>query len=118
MRALKARNLADKTLRTYGDSLTALVDHAGATQLGDLDRDAIRAFLDTGMRLSELAGLTVDDLNMEADAAFVVGKGRRPRGCPFWRQGRPGVRPVSARPRQAPTVVRAGAVARRETKGQ
>lgn len=34
MRALKARNLADKTLRTYGDSLTALVDHAGATQLG------------------------------------------------------------------------------------
>lgn len=45
MRALKARNLADKTLRTYGDSLTALVDHAGATQLCDLDRDAIREFL-------------------------------------------------------------------------
>ncbi|MGI8791998.1 MAG: tyrosine-type recombinase/integrase [Acidimicrobiales bacterium] len=166
MRALKARNLADKTLRTYGDSLTALVDHAGATKLGDLDRNAIRdcladltdrfapatvsvryravqqffkwcvaeeeldrspmdamqapvvpeqpvdvlptadardllkvckgtgfvdrrdtaiiiLFLDTGMRLSELAGLTVDDLDMDADVAYVLGKGRRPRGCPF-----------------------------------
>ena len=166
MRALKARNLADKTLRTYGDSLTALVDHADAAQLGDLDRDAIRAFLadltdrfapatvsvryralqqffkwavaeeeldrspmdamqppvvpeqpvdvvptadacdllkvckgttfvdrrdtaiillflDTGMRLSELGGLTVDDLDMDADVAYVLGKGRRARGCPF-----------------------------------
>jgi site-specific recombinase XerD len=45
MRALKARNLADKTLRIHGDSLTALVDHADAAQLGDLDRDAVRAFL-------------------------------------------------------------------------
>jgi site-specific recombinase XerD len=44
-RALKARNLADKTLRIHGDSLTALVDHADAAQLGDLDRDAVRAFL-------------------------------------------------------------------------
>ncbi|CAN5880613.1 hypothetical protein BH23ACT10_BH23ACT10_32260 [soil metagenome] len=32
IRALKARNLADKTLRTYGDSLTALVDHATASR--------------------------------------------------------------------------------------
>ena len=45
MRALKARNLADKTLRIHGDSLTALVDHADAAQLGDLGRDAVRAFL-------------------------------------------------------------------------
>jgi integrase len=40
-------------------------------------------FLDTGMRLSELAGLSVDDLDMEADVAYVLGKDRRPRGCPF-----------------------------------
>jgi integrase/recombinase XerC len=166
LRALKARNLAPKTLRTYGDSLSALIDHAAAKTLDDLDRAAIRAFLadlteqyapatvsvryralqqffkwlvledeldrspmdamqapvvpeqpvdvlaqadardllkvckgkgfvdrrdtaiimlflDTGMRLSELANLTVEDLHMEDDIAFVVGKGRRPRGCPF-----------------------------------
>jgi len=40
-------------------------------------------FLDTGVRLSELAGLTVDDLDMDAHVAYVPGKGRRPRGCPF-----------------------------------
>ena len=34
MRALKARNLADKTLRTYGDSLTALVDTRGQRRSG------------------------------------------------------------------------------------
>jgi site-specific recombinase XerD len=131
MRDLTARNLAGKTLRTYGDSVTALVDHAAAKDLDDLDRAAIREFLadlteqyapatvsvryrvsqqffrwlvledegktfvdrrdtaiimlflDTGMWLSELAGLTVDDLDMDDDVAFVVGKGRRPRGCPF-----------------------------------
>jgi len=44
------------------------------------DTAIIILFLDTGMRLSELAGLTVDDLDMEADVAYVLGKGRRPRG--------------------------------------
>jgi site-specific recombinase XerD len=43
----------------------------------------IRLFLDTGMRLSKLAGLRVEDLDFEADVAGVMGKGRRMRGCPF-----------------------------------
>lgn len=48
-------------------------------------RDAaiLRLFVDTGMRLGELAGLTRDDLDMDLDVALVVGKGRRPRTCPF-----------------------------------
>ncbi len=48
-------------------------------------RDAaiIRLFADTGMRLGELAGLRVGDLDLETDAALVLGKGRRPRVCPF-----------------------------------
>lgn len=44
MRSLRARNLAPKTLRTYGDSLDLLIDHASAKHLEDLDRDAIREF--------------------------------------------------------------------------
>jgi integrase/recombinase XerC len=166
MRALRARNLAAKTQRTYGDSLTLLVEHASAKRLADLDRDAIREFLahqavqhapatvsvryralqqyfkflvaeeelerspmeamqapvvpeqpvgvigpevlrtllkacagkaftdrrdsaiirlfvDTGMRLSELASLTVDDVDLDMDVAVVLGKGRRPRAVPF-----------------------------------
>jgi integrase/recombinase XerC len=48
-------------------------------------RDAaiLRLFIDTGMRLSELANLTLEDLDMDLDVAVVVGKGRRPRSCPF-----------------------------------
>ena len=61
--------------------------------LGSLDggkdfesrRDAaiLRLFLDTGMRLSELAHLRVDDLDLDLGVALVIGKGRRPRSCPF-----------------------------------
>jgi site-specific recombinase XerC len=43
----------------------------------------IRLFVDTGMRLSELTGLRVEDLDFEADVAGVLGKGRRMRACPL-----------------------------------
>jgi integrase len=48
-------------------------------------RDAaiIRLLADTGMRRAELAGLRVDDIDWPQDVAVVVGKGRRPRACPF-----------------------------------
>ncbi len=48
-------------------------------------RDAaiIRLFVDTGMRLSELADLRVEDLHTDLDVAIVLGKGRRHRSCPF-----------------------------------
>jgi integrase len=35
------------------------------------------------MRLSELANLRVEDLDLDQDIAIVVGKGRPPRACPF-----------------------------------
>lgn len=47
------------------------------------DNAIIRLFLDTGMRLQEMAGLRVADLDDELDVAVVMGKGRRPRSCPF-----------------------------------
>lgn len=43
----------------------------------------VRLFMDTGMRLGELTALTLDDLDMDDDLAYVVGKGRKPRACPF-----------------------------------
>jgi site-specific recombinase XerD len=51
-------------------------------------RDAamIRLFVDTGMRRSELARLTVDDVSLEDGTATVLGKFRRPRMVPFGRQ--------------------------------
>jgi site-specific recombinase XerD len=47
------------------------------------DTAMIRLLLDTGMRRGELAGLAVDDIDFEHDVAMVMGKGRRPRACPF-----------------------------------
>jgi site-specific recombinase XerD len=48
-------------------------------------RDAaiLRLFLDAGMRLAELRGLRVADVDFDHGVAMVVGKGRRPRPCPF-----------------------------------
>ena len=40
-------------------------------------------FLDTGMRRGELAGLKVEDIDFDQEVAYVVGKGSRPRSCPF-----------------------------------
>jgi len=47
------------------------------------DTAIVRLFLDTGMRSSELAGLSVADIDLDQDVAVVLGKGRRPRACPF-----------------------------------
>ena len=47
------------------------------------DTAIVRLFLDTGMRLSEVAGLQLTDVDLDADVALVLGKGHRPRACPF-----------------------------------
>ncbi len=47
------------------------------------DMAVVRLFLDSGMRLSELANLKVADVDLDARVAIVLGKGRRPRACPF-----------------------------------
>ena len=51
-------------------------------------RDAaiIALLADTGVRRSELAGLTVDDVDLEQRVIRVMGKGRRPRVVPFGRE--------------------------------
>ena len=51
-------------------------------------RDAaiISLFLDTGMRLSELTNVQLSDLDLDANVAMVIGKGGRPRACPFGRK--------------------------------
>lgn len=50
------------------------------------DMALVRLFLDTGARRSELANLTVADIDFELNVVLVVGKGTRPRACPFGRK--------------------------------
>jgi len=47
------------------------------------DMAIVRLFIDTGMRLAELTGLRVADLDLASGVAVVLGKGRRPRACPY-----------------------------------
>ena len=47
------------------------------------DTAIVRLLLDTGMRRGELAGLKVDDVDFDNDVVIVMGKGRRPRACPY-----------------------------------
>ncbi len=66
------------------DELRKLLDTCAGTGFEDRrDSAIIRLFLDTGMRRGELAGLRVDDVDLDQEAAVVMGKGRRPRACPF-----------------------------------
>ena len=56
---------------------------AGSGFVPRRDTAIVRLFLDTGMRLSELAKLRLDEVDLDDDVAIVTGKGRRPRTCPF-----------------------------------
>jgi site-specific recombinase XerD len=65
------------------DARALLKACAGSGFVQRRDTAIVRLFLDTGMRLSELAKLRVADINLDDDVAVVTGKGRRPRACPF-----------------------------------
>lgn len=47
------------------------------------DATICRLFAETGMRLSELGNLQVEDIDLDQGIASVMGKGRRPRHVPF-----------------------------------
>lgn len=47
------------------------------------DTAVMRVLLDTGTRLAELAGLTLDDVDLAGRQLVVMGKGRRPRTVPL-----------------------------------
>lgn len=66
------------------DTLRKILKACDGTEFPER-RDAaiIRLMIDTGMRRGELAGLGVDDVDVREGLALVLGKGRRPRACPF-----------------------------------
>jgi integrase/recombinase XerC len=66
------------------DQIRALLATCNGRSFGDRrDTAIIRLFMDTGCRRSELANLTLEDVDMEDRAIRVVGKGNRLRIIPF-----------------------------------
>ncbi len=63
------------------ERLLAMPD--GATPLGRRDRAILELFYASGLRLSELVGLDLEDLNCNARMVRVMGKGRKERLVPF-----------------------------------
>jgi site-specific recombinase XerD len=66
------------------DELRALVKAASKdpTFYGRRDEAIVRVFIDSGARLAEVAGLTVEDVNLDSGSVRYVGKGRRVRFNP------------------------------------
>jgi integrase/recombinase XerC len=55
----------------------------GGTPLGRRDRAIMELFYASGLRLSELVGLDVEDVNLSGRVVRVLGKGRKERIVPF-----------------------------------
>src|SRR3989441_1852877 len=66
------------------DEMTRLIAApATDTLLGRRDHAILELFYASGLRLSELVGLDVEDLNLSAKMVRVLGKGRKERIVPF-----------------------------------
>jgi site-specific recombinase XerD len=85
MANMKPPSIPEVPVRVLGiDELEALLKTSeGKDFVSRRDNAIIRLFCDTGMRRGELAGLTIEDVDFEQNVAYVLGKGRRPRACPF-----------------------------------
>lgn len=71
------------------DSMRRLMDQPdGATPEGIRDRAVLELFYSTGIRLSELIGLSLPDLEMSGGTIRVTGKGNKHRIVPFGRPAR------------------------------
>ncbi len=69
------------------DQLKRLLKACDGPEFADRrDKAIIMLLIDTGMRRSELAGLKLEDVDLDQNVALVMGKGRRPRACPFGRK--------------------------------
>ena len=66
------------------EQIKAILDACAGTDFeARRDTALVRMLLDTGMRRGEISGLRLADVDLDESVAIVLGKGRRPRACPF-----------------------------------
>ena len=82
--------------------MARLVTAPAADQpLARRDHAILELFYASGLRLSELAGLDADDVNLSAQMVRTLGKGGKQRLVPFNTSTATAIRGVSARSREA-----------------
>jgi site-specific recombinase XerD len=88
MERMRPPKLEDREIPVLSlEQIHALVKACAGTRFEDRrDEAIIRLFLDTGVRRAELAGLTLDDVDLIRREARVFGKGRRERTVKFGRK--------------------------------
>jgi site-specific recombinase XerD len=74
----KLLTACDAKKRAGGDEVTPLQKYESLRDIAIL-----RLFIDCGLRLGEVAGLSVSDVDFELEVVVVLGKGSRPRAVPF-----------------------------------
>src|SRR3954470_22124491 len=68
------------------DELQAVLDAPDpATRDGIRDRAMLHVAVSAGLRVSELTGLKIDDIDLPSMSIRVLGKGRRERTLPLWK---------------------------------
>ena len=73
--------------------ISQLLEMPDASQpLGRRDRAILELFYASGLRLSELVGLDIDDVNLSSRVVRVLGKGRKERIVPFNRSAEAAIR--------------------------
>jgi integrase/recombinase XerC len=65
------------------EDMEKLVDAPADSPLGRRDRAILELFYASGLRVSELVGLDLEDVNLSARMVRVLGKGRKQRLVPF-----------------------------------
>lgn len=95
----------DQTLPAHleGDEMTRLLGAPDpTTPAGRRDRAILELFYASGLRLSELVDLDLDDMNLSARIVRVRGKGGKERLVPFNRSTADAIRPMLADRRPGP----------------
>ncbi len=85
MTGMEVPKVVDRPVPLLSDGdLAALVKACSGSDFRCRRNEAlVRFLLDTGCRVSELCGLTLDDLDLNGETALVVGKGRKHRTVYF-----------------------------------
>ncbi len=109
--ALVAAPRLDQTLPVHlsEDEMARLVETPDTSSpLGRRDRAILELFYASGLRLSELVGLDLDDVNLSSRMVRVLGKGRRERLVPF---NRSAAQALQAYGRDRELILRGGLLA-------